>query len=125
MIHIRFLYHRAHGVLHGPICKLIVRMLVPDSLEVEKRTIHELLEKRKIPRVGYRLGAIIEMVLERGSKEVAFDAPIVIVGRGQLLRGASAFLPCQVADNRYSAGDACFVSSIGVNSCTDNFRSAR
>lgn len=45
MIHIWLLYHRRHGFLNGPIPKFIIRMLVPDLLEVKVWAIEMLLEE--------------------------------------------------------------------------------
>ncbi len=115
MIDIRFLHHGAHSVFYRSICKLIVCMLIPDCLKIKKGTIHELLEKSKVPSVGHSLSTIVEMILEGSSKEEILNIPIVILGHCYFSRGAVGFLPCQVAEERnIDAGDACTVSSIGI-----------
>lgn len=45
MIHVWLLYHRRHGLLHRPIPKFKIRMLVPDLLQVKVRSIQTLLEE--------------------------------------------------------------------------------
>jgi hypothetical protein len=47
VVHIRLLHHRAHRVLHRPICKFVVAVFVPYHFEVEVRAIETRLEMRE------------------------------------------------------------------------------
>lgn len=45
MIHVWLLDHRAHGVLDRSILKFIVRVLLPNLLQVKIGTVHPFLQK--------------------------------------------------------------------------------
>lgn len=53
MIHVWFLHHRPHGLLHRPIRKLKRRVLFPDLLQIEIRAIHVLFQESQRPRVRH------------------------------------------------------------------------
>lgn len=68
MIYVWLLDHSTHCVFHGPIRKLIISMLFPDSLQVEIWSAHLLLQEGEVSSMRDTLGVIVERVLERGSK---------------------------------------------------------
>lgn len=65
VVHVWLLHHGAHGVLHGAVGELVVRVLVPDGLEVKVRAPDEGLEEGEAARVGDGLGVGGEVGLER------------------------------------------------------------
>ena len=66
VIYVGLLDHCPHGALYRPVVKFVICMLIPDGLEIEIGSLHELLQEGKIPGMGNRLGRVAELFLERG-----------------------------------------------------------
>ena len=63
MVDIWLLHHGAHGVLDRAIGEFVICVLLPDTLQVEKRPVHLGLEELQVSRMRDRVGRIVKVVL--------------------------------------------------------------
>ena len=66
-------------MLHRPIGKLIIAVLVPNCLQVKVRAADAGLEECQVAGVRDRLGDVVKAVLERQGEQVALDLGVVVV----------------------------------------------
>lgn len=78
MIYIWFLNHSVHGTLDRAILKLIVRMLIPDGLQVKIWPSHERLQEGEGSCVRHGLGGIMEIVMKWGGKKMAVRSRVIV-----------------------------------------------
>lgn len=100
MIYIWFLNHSVHGTLDRAVLKLIVRMLIPDGLQVKVWPSHERLQKGEGSCVRHGLGGIMEIVMKWGGKKMAIRSRVIIDSELFVASEKSRCLACQVMNAR-------------------------
>lgn len=127
MVHIRLLNHGAHRMLDGAVCKLIVRVLFPNGLEIKVRPVHARLEELQAARVRYRLGVVVEVLMGRCGESPTLRGGVTVLDKGAV-GDAGWGLPRLAGDvsqhRRARRGNALEISLIEEDDARGNGREA-
>lgn len=110
--------HSRHRLLDIAVAKLVVRVLVPNLLEVEVGAVHDALEVRQVASVRDAFERVVEGIAEgRGEKRGGCGWVVMLskdLGTGWL----AIELPGQVDEGwDRRSGEAVFGSCVGVDRC--------
>ncbi len=121
VIHVGLLDHCAHGVFDGAVLKLVIRVLLPDQLQVEIWPTHAWFEELQVPRMRHGFGGVVELVLEGNGKVFLVRVEVL----DQRFRPLQPSVPGQMLEDWEWRGGCQNVGRTGVDNGADELRHRR